>query len=188
MSSEHAARHGQAGFTLLELLVAITILGLLLVALSGGVHFAGSAWRAQEEQITRRGDISAAQTVLRQMLASGRNFEGGPQNLKFVSRMPAALARGGLFEIELHWEDDRLLISWRPHFKGASTNLQRGSAVLLDGVRGLDLSYFAAQHGWQRTASKSVELIAMKARFSDNRPWPALLVVPAINGSPESKP
>ena len=189
MSSEQTGRHGEAGFTLLELLVSITILGLLLVALSGGVHFAGSAWRAQEEQTRRRGDITAAQTVLRQMLASGQDFEGGPQKLKFVSRMPSALARGGLFDIELHTGNDGLLISWRPHFKGVSANLQHDSAVLLDGVAGLDLTYYSAQHGWQHTLSdKTVELIAMKVRVSDGRPWPALLVSPAINGSPMPKP
>ena len=189
MNSRQAGRHGEAGFTLLELLVAITILGLLLVALSGGVHFAGSAWRAQEAQITRRGDINAAETVLRQMLASGRDFEGGPQNLKFVGRMPAALARGGLFDIQLHGDGDKLLISWRPHFKGPNTNPQHDSTVLADDVHGLNLSYFSAQHGWQPTVSdKSVELIAMKARSSDGSSWPALLVSPAINGSPTPKP
>jgi general secretion pathway protein J len=189
MNSRHGEQHGEAGFTLLELLVSITILGLLLVALSGGVHFAGSAWRAQEEQISRRSDMNAAQTVLRQMLASGRDFDGGPRNLKFVSKMPAALARGGLFDIDLHTDGDRLLISWRPHFKGTSTTPRQDSAVLMDGVLDLDLSYYSAQHGWQHAASdKSVELIAMRARLSDGGPWPALLISPAINGSPSSKP
>src|SRR5438552_11372573 len=98
----------QAGFTLVELLVAITILSLILVALSGGVHFAGSAWRKQEELIGRQGDITAVQTVLRQLVASGRDFEGGSQDLKFVGQMPAALARGGLYDIELYPAGDKL--------------------------------------------------------------------------------
>src|SRR5262245_55260887 len=98
-----ARRPSEDGFTLLELLIAVTILSLILVALSGGVHFAGSAWRKQEDQISRQGDINALQGVLRQMLASGRGFEGGAQNLKFVGRMPEALERGGLYDIDLIW-------------------------------------------------------------------------------------
>jgi len=185
---KRAAR--QAGFTLVELLVAITILSLILVALSGGVHFAGSAWRKQEEQIGRQGDINAVQTVLRQLLASGRDFEGGSQDLKFVSQMPAALARGGLFDIELHGGGDELLLSWQPHFKGAATSMPRNETVLLDGVTGFGLTYYLEQKGWQRTfndKSKTIGLIAIKARFSDGRSWPALMISPAINLSSKPK-
>jgi general secretion pathway protein J len=186
-----ASRHQEAGFTLLELLIAITILALLLVALSGGVHFAGRAWRMQEERIGRQGDIHAVQSVLRQMLASGQDFEGGQGSLKFVGRMPAALARGGLFDIELYSRGDKLVLSWRPHFKGQSSDLQQNQTSLLDGVAGFDLAYYAAPQGWQRVAndkSKVMDMIAIKARLSNGRTWPPLLVAPAINVSSKPKP
>lgn len=185
---------GQAGFTLLELLIAITILSLILVALSGGVQFAGSAWRKQEEQISRQGDINAVQTVLRQLLASGRNFDGDSNNLKFLGQMPAALARGGLYDIELSQSDDTLLLSWKPHFKGTSEGLPQNETMLLDGVESFDISYHLAQSGWRRIltgkskpADKPVDIIAIKARLSHGRVWPSLMISPAINVSSKSK-
>lgn len=185
-----ARRRPEAGFTLLELLIAITILSLLLVALSGGVNFAGRAWHMQEERIGRQGDINAVQSVLRQMLTSGQGFDGDPGSLKFVGRMPAALARGGLFDIELYARGDRLVLSWRPHFKGVSAGPQQNETSLLDGVAGFDLTYYAAPQGWQNMAkdkSKVPDLIAIKARLSDGRIWPPLLIAPAINVSSQTK-
>ncbi len=180
----------EAGFTLLELLVAITILSLILVALSSGVHFAGSAWRKQDEQINRQGDINAVQTMLRQLLASGKDFQGSSQSLKFVGQMPAALARGGLFDIELDGSGDQLRLSWWPHFKGAATRLPRNETVLVDGMTGFNLTYHVAQRGWQSALTdkaKGIELIAIKARFSDGRDWPQLVISPVINVSPKAK-
>ncbi len=179
-----AKRRGEAGFTLLELLVAMTLLSLLLVALGGGVHFAGQAWRMQEERIGRQGDINAVQNVLRQMLASGQSFEGSAEDVKFVGRLPAALARGGLFDIELYRSGDRLLLSWRPHFKGVSAGLPHNEASLLEGVTGFDLAYYFVPQGWQRSAmdkTKPMDLVAVKLLLSGGRDWPPLAIAPAIN-------
>jgi general secretion pathway protein J len=175
---------GEAGFTLLELLVAMTLLSLLLVALSGGVHFAGRAWQMQEERIGRQGDINAVQSVLRQMLASGQSFEGDSESLRFVGKLPAALARGGLFDIDLTRSGDRLLLSWRPHFNGTSAGLPHSEAGLLDGVVGLDLAYYIVPKGWQaiaRDKSKPMDLVAVKILLSNGREWPPLMIAPAIN-------
>lgn len=180
----------EAGFTLLELLVAITILSLILVALSSGVHFAGSAWRKQDEQINRQGDINAVQAMLRQLLASGKDFQGSSQDLKFVGRMPAALARGGLFDIELDGSGEQMRLSWRPHFKGAAASLPRNETVLVDGMTSFGLTYYIAQKGWQSALidkAKTPDLIAMKARFSDGRSWPQLVISPVINVSSKAK-
>jgi general secretion pathway protein J len=183
-------KENEAGFTLLELLVAITVLSLLLVALSAGVHFAGRAWRLQEDRIGRQGDIHAVQNVLRTMLASGEGFKGEPGDLKFVGRLPEALARGGLFDIELFSDGEALLLSWHPHFKGESAGLPQNEAKLMDGVAGLELSYFLEGQGWQKLTSdksKALEIIAIKARLSDGRVWPQLMIAPAINVSSKAK-
>lgn len=175
--------HRSAGFTLLELLVAVTVLSLLLVALSGGVHFAGRAWQAQEQRIDRQGDIQAVQNVLRQMLASGKNFRGDAQTLSFVGRMPAALERGGLFDIELSGGGGKLLLSWRPHLKNASGNPSRNQAVLLAGLSRFQMRYFLNQ-AWAPGANdknKAPSLIGIDAVLQGGGAWPALLIGPATN-------
>ena len=186
-----ARNRGEAGFTLLELLVAITIFSLILVALGEGVRFAGSAWRSQEEQIGRQGDIHAVQTVLRRLLASGQNFDGTSQSLKFVGEMPAALARAGLYDITLKQNGDMLLLSWKPHFQGSSTGLRQDEDTLLNGVETLELSYHRMPQGWQHVLtgkSGPIDLIAIKARLSNGRAWPSLMISPVINVSSKPQP
>ena len=181
----HRERTG--GFTLLELLVVITILGLILVALSSGVHFAGQAWQTQERHSARQGDIDAVQNLLRNLIASGTGFEGDGTSLRFVSELPEALARGGLYEVELHSTADRLVLNWRPHFKGASGSLHTTETILVQGVTGLNFSYRAAPAAWQTTTTdknKPPALIRMALVLGEGRSWPLLLAAPMVDVAP----
>src|SRR5258708_39228865 len=98
MTSPCNERRGDRGFTLLELLVVILILGLIVTALTGGVRFAGRAWATQERRIDRLDDVDAVQNVLRQLIASGYGFQGDASSMHFITTMPRALARGGLYD------------------------------------------------------------------------------------------
>ena len=176
-------RDSQSGFTLLELLISITIFALILVALTSGLHFAGQAWDRQQQRDSRDGDVNAVQNVLRQMIVSGRTFEGDGATLKFVGTMPAALERGGLFDVVLDQTQDRLVLSWRPHFKGPGAPTSQNSADLVKGVVNLDVAYYVAQQGWQHSLSakaKVPELVSIGLRFADGRVWPPLVVAPMI--------
>lgn len=174
----------EKGFTLVELLVSIAILGLILVALIGGLHFAGRAWSMQERRADSQGDINAVETVLRQLIASGNGFEGNPVAMKFVGRLPAALERGGLYDLELRSGGERLVLSWRPHFKGPSEDLERDQAVLLNGVGSATLSYYVAGLGWTTVANDKLrpQLVQLSLQLTDGRKWPSLVMAPAIDG------
>jgi general secretion pathway protein J len=168
----------ESGFTLLELLISITIFAMILVALTSGLHFAGSAWDRQQQRGVRDGDVNAVQNVLRTMITSGRGFEGDRASLKFVSAMPAALERGGLYDVELDKTGDRLVLYWRPHFKGFAKAPLPQSAELLKGVVNLDVAYYEGDHGWQHQLdgkSKPPDLIAIGLRLDDGRVWPPLV-------------
>ena len=82
------------GFTLFELLIVVTILGLIVVAMTNGVRFAGRAWQAQERRSELQGDLDAVQNVLRQLITSATGFNGDGISLRFVGTLPDALARG----------------------------------------------------------------------------------------------
>jgi general secretion pathway protein J len=184
MKNGQARLRSQEGFTLLELLISITILAFIILALSEDVRFAGRAWSAQEQGSARQGDINAVQTVLRQMIASGVDFEGTNVSLKFVGTLPAALARGGLFDIQLSQSGDQLILAWQPYFKGPSAGFPLNQASLLKGVRSFDLAYYVASQGWQHLAddkAKPPALIGIGLHFTDGRNWPSLVVAPAID-------
>jgi len=181
-----AAKHcprAEAGFTLLELLISLSIFALIMVALTSGVHFAGRAWRAQEGRNVRQGDVQSVQSVLRQMIASGQEFQGNSADMKFVGKLPAALARGGLFDIELELNDGKLRLSWKPHFKGPSTRSDQHEAMLLDGIVTTDFSYYFESGNWLSATKgepKPLQLIAIQAQLAGGRTWPPFVVAPML--------
>ena len=176
-----------SGFTLLELLIVITIMGMIMVALTGGVRFAGRAWESQERIIAGQGDSDAVENVLRQIIASGRSFEGDASSMRFIGTLPRALARSGLFDLELKTSDDRLVLDWKPHFKGPSVAADPTETELAKNISGVEFAYFFAadqnQGGWQRVAKdkeKSPSVIAIAVQSGDGRHWPPLTVAPMI--------
>lgn len=179
----------QGGFTLLELLVVITIFGFILVALTSGVRFAGRAWETQERIINQQGDLDAVQNALRQIITSGHSFDGDATSLRFVGRLPRALERGGLFDIELHTSQDRLVATWVPHFKGPAPPVDPAEAELARNVSRLDLAYYLGSGdagGWQfvsQDKKKPPALIAISLKTIDGRQWPPLVVAPMIEAS-----
>jgi general secretion pathway protein J len=177
----------ESGFTLIELLIVITILGLIVVALTNGVRFAGHAWQVQERRSERQGDLDAVQNVLRQLIISAHGFNGDGISLRFVATLPDALARGGLYDVELRAIAGRLVLAWKPHFRGPAAESASASADLAQGVSGLDLAYFVRPGGWQLSAKDAGHppvLVRIALQLSDGRNWPPLTVAPMIEARP----
>jgi general secretion pathway protein J len=173
----------QSGFTLLELLIAITILGLILVALTNGVRFAGQAWETQTKRIARQGDLDAVQNVVRQLVTPAKRLSGTPLSLKFVGALPAALARGGLYDIELRTLNGRLVLVWQPHFKGTAATMQQSVTELAEDVTGLELAYYLPGAGWlAANGNKTPALVRIVMQVEDGRRLPPLLVAPMVDG------
>lgn len=103
------ARRAAAGFSLLEVLLAITLLALLLVGAMGGIRAATRAMHAGEQNIERTNRLRVAQEFVRRELSrslplafgqehgSGANFvfQGENDFMRFVAPMPGHLSRGG---------------------------------------------------------------------------------------------
>ena len=97
-----------AGFTLIELVVAMALLGTMMVLLYSGLTFALRSWDAGEVNGRRTADRRIGENFLRREMAElfpmrfkdpmavKVAFEGGAQNLKFVSSRPAGITQGGL--------------------------------------------------------------------------------------------
>jgi hypothetical protein len=147
------------------------------------VRFAGQAWQAQETRSARQGDLDAVQNVLRELIASGSAFEGGSTSLRFVTRLPTALARGGLYNVDLHTEGDRLVLSWQPHFKGPMQPLENAQAELTDELADFQISYYN-DGAWQKTQQNKVKppgLIQIMLRRNGARSAVPLTVAPAVD-------
>ena len=176
-----------SGFTLLELLIVTTILGLILVVLTSGVRFAGQAWEVQERRSDRQGDLDAVQNVLRQLFASATSFQGDAKTLKFVSVLPRALGRGGLYDVELRTSANTLLFAWKSHFKGPAPVTPSTEIELIKGVTGFEIAYYIPRIGWQRALKADLgppTLVRVNLKLGEGRVWPPLVVAPMIEALP----
>jgi general secretion pathway protein J len=79
MSTRPGAHSGprsrEHGFTLLELLVAITLLGLLMAALFGGLRLGARVWETGETRLDAASRIQIVQDLVRQRLAQALPLE-----------------------------------------------------------------------------------------------------------------
>jgi type II secretory pathway component PulJ len=92
----------QAGVTLLELLVGITLFALIMVLLTSSESFVLNAWRKGDEEVTHQRELSdCLEVMLRQVrstvpfkppstLRQVKSFVGRPDRLSFVSALPVA--------------------------------------------------------------------------------------------------
>jgi prepilin-type N-terminal cleavage/methylation domain-containing protein len=97
------------GYTIVELLVVLVLVGLITTAISAGLQFGTRVWERSEVSISAAQGYQAAQEVLRSLLSSATprmedglvGFHGEPDFLAFDALPPRALCASGLARIEL---------------------------------------------------------------------------------------
>jgi len=157
------AETGELGLTLLELIVAFTLLALLFTVLVASLAFGARTWDASWDKAEFTDEIFIARNIIRRTLSAVRPvpegnagdrgvmaFNGRSRAIRFVSKLLHSPSSGGLDIIELLYvgngETGRLLMRWRSYrsedtgadFESASTE-QR---VLLDNIKSVKFSYF----------------------------------------------
>ncbi len=189
------------GFTLLEILVALVVLGFLLVALTQGVRFGVQAWGMQTRGVARTADLDATQQALRRLIEvadpgeanEAGTFQGQAHTLGFRSRLPAEAGEAGLLDCTMALGVDarqRLVLRATPHphaeLLGPSPPALQ--TVLLDGVDHVDFGYFRATGrgaGWHDTwtDSQPPDLVRLHIAFAGRdteRHWPDLIAAPQM--------
>lgn len=153
------------GFTLMEVLLAITLLGIIMVLAYQGLRTGAATAASGEEAIERvnrlrltqefvRGQISRAQPIPFEQdeTIGGVVFEGGPEALRFAGPMPGYLSFGGPYVqtlalvngddgVELIFE--HRVLTYGPDADAPPEEDEREPVTLISGLKDARFSYLA---------------------------------------------
>ena len=180
-----------AGFTLLEILVALLVLGFLIVGLTGAARYGLTAAGRQAALSDQRGELDAVDRTVRRIVADAdpqSPLVGAAGMLALVSALPAG-ARSTAQDAEIGLGVDarrRLVLRWTAHSSarplGPAPAAQE--VELLRDVQGIALSYWPAvgPGGWRASWNDPTlpALIRLRVIFPDGdaRRWPEIVVAP----------
>ena len=204
------ARRIQAGFTLIEMLLAITLLALLIAGAYGGIRTAAKAMQAGERAIDRADRLRTAQVFLRTQLShivpltyerdeaesTVHVFDGNAQFMRFVAPMPGYLSRGGPYveTLELARGPNGLQLVFTDSMLNgydASNPQTDEPVVLIDGIRGGQFQYRTLDDQGQLTdwfsqwpdptVTPLMIRISLDMQPNVQLPWPELDVPMMLN-------
>jgi general secretion pathway protein J len=159
---------GPSGFTLLELLLAMTLLALIAVMLAGGLRLGARVWESGEERAQALARLELVQGFLRRQVSGARPlvmgrlgsqpryaFEGGRERLRLAVLAPPQLGAGGFYLVTIEraegqsgvGEGDELRLGWQlyhPEMDEVGASDPVTERVLLEGVEKVKFSYFGA--------------------------------------------
>lgn len=191
-----------AGFTLLELLIAMAILAALAGLMAGSLSFGATVWSKSDAVAERTEQSIIAQRFLRRMLGEAQPlvhadtrrdrllaFDGRRAELKFVTGSLSHAAIGGPYLVYVHLigsgSDKSLAISWRelaPDLEDFDTSKDQETSVLMNGVSDLEITYFGKltsgddrqwQSSWENRKQLPL-LVRIKLQFDrpNDHAWP----------------
>jgi general secretion pathway protein J len=199
-------RHiGEQGFTLVELLVAVTLLALLTTLVFGAIKYAARAWAETDHRAVAAADLSAVQAVFRQAITGAYPafasadptdreiaFDGAGEWLALVAPLPAAIASGveaqQRFFVDGEGRSRALVMAWRFDLPASdeATPLPESRVRLLDHLRALRFAYYGAPDPsqapswWERWSGSTRLPDLVRVHIERDDPvlpqWPDLVV------------
>lgn len=189
----------QIGFTLLELVVAITLMGLVLVVLYSGLRLGLNSWEGGEQRAEAINRQRLVAEFLRRQLAQSMTvyqksndpqektvaFVGQSNSIEFVAPMLAQLGQGGLYRVRIELVNNRLQVHFRPYLPRNPNAGEEQESVLVEGVSALEWAYFGPERDdatepprWRSDWASSARrpLLVRLNLAVRGEPWPDLVV------------
>lgn len=196
----------EAGFTLTEVLVSLTITALIASFLFGGLQWGSQALHVAEktQNHTRLANV---QSVIRRSIEDSRSkyeinnlgkrlsvFQGKNDELIFISPAPAQVMTPGLYrnQLRIDTEDPKALILksvlFRPSLDANTLDpLEDAEAyTLIENIETLSIAYYGKHDGAEDGSwgnqwidqARQPELIRINVEFpkADSRHWPELTI------------
>jgi general secretion pathway protein J len=185
------------GFTLIEVLVALVVLGFVVVGLGQGVRFGLLAWNKATSTAGTRENFDAVDRTLRHLIehtdpgneVDPPEFTASSDRLAFISRLPdmSGMATNRVeagLGVDSH---HRLVLRWRPYLHAKRLRPpQFTETELLGGVASMELSFWLpGGGGWTSnwTAAELPALVRIRLAFTDpaQRRWPDIVAAPDLD-------
>jgi prepilin-type N-terminal cleavage/methylation domain-containing protein len=194
-------RHGDAGFTLIEMVIGIALLALLTTILIGGFRLETQHVGRISSRLDRAAELQAAHTFLRTELASAQSvrpvdasgreimFEGASSGLEFVAVAPQSAPKDGLDVFTIMAADGALRVRWRRYDGLASVAGEHGDeATLVEGVERATFRYFGivppatapAWHDSWRGMPYLPSLVRLDLVLASGESAPGLTIAPRL--------
>jgi general secretion pathway protein J len=184
-----------AGFTLLEMLVALVVFGLVMAGLAQTFRFGLTAWNFSTSSAVFPENMASLDSAVAAMIlqAQPSSLTGHPHDFAFTTRLPAGAGlKGALAEVAIATAPDgKLWLRYAPHAPGIPITPPPAPASepLATGVAALSLSYLIKKPGaapvWSSTWSGRglPLLIRIHIDFTNGQIWPDLVAAPIGGGN-----
>jgi general secretion pathway protein J len=186
------------GFSLLELLVVLTVLGFILVGLAQGLHFGLLTWSTEVRLSGRNDDFNPLDSTVRHLIEGAdpgndvdpAPFAGSRNQLHCLTALPDAGTPGGVRQIEATLQVDashRLVLRWQPYVHARLLNPApaMSESELLRGVSDIELAFWAPGTGWVGSwrSPNLPTLVRLRVRFpaGDVRHWPDIIAATRLD-------
>lgn len=203
-------RKTNTGFTLIEVLIAMTLLGIMVVLLFSSMKTCAESWQKGEAKIAQVNDTAVVYQFFQHHLTTALplwddftekdsrtfSFQGKHDEIQFVSSFPASAKKTGLqlFSLKLmkDGEGQFIQVSITPFFPSAEgEEWRKEEVILLNHVSSFSLSYFGSedtqgegfwQDVWQQESQP--RLIKINIERDDGAYWPDMLFELKFAGTP----
>lgn len=210
MRSSHGAIFPAKGFTLLEVLIGMSLLSVMMLLLFGSLRTCVQNWDAGEKKISEVNQLAVIQKFFKNRLESVFplddnfsteekvfSFQGEQERIQFVSAMPASAGRMGLqiFKIELEQgtleKGDKIIVTIAPFFpllEGKEWDDEK--VVIVEKIKKMEFAYFGAgekedEPQWTKDwleMKKLPLLVSIAIELINGDVWPEFVVSPRIDG------
>ena len=198
------------GFTLIEVLIAMTLLSIMVVLLFSSLKICADSWGKGESKITDVNEIAVVYNFFQRDLSVAKplwndlspeerifSFQGKAQSMQFVSAFPASAGRPGLqlFSLYLQEEEDNdqvIKVTLTPFFPVAEgEEWHKEEVTLIKHVSEFTLAYFGSVDGvsegsWvEEWTNKDAmpRLVKININLENGIYWPEMIIDLKITGT-----
>ena len=202
------ARAGQRGFTLLELIIALSLLALMSSVLFGALGYAGRSWEGGEAKAEATSGMRLSHGFLRAQLEGQHPlrmrkmpefpllFTGARDEVRYAAALPARVSGGGVwyYRLAVAKEGDRsrlVLERTIPDLNEAALPDFKGDdrSILAEDIAELRIEYFGRDSGASPSTAPTwrdrwddANLLPLMLRVDvipvRGLPWPTLIASP----------